>query len=190
MTRARTTRGFTIVELMVVLTILMVVTTALYGSLMIGRSSFLTGDAYVHVQEEARRALDVMGRELRSAQLLADPAGGSILDFQVALGYNLAIAGCQPDQVCWGVVDQNGMQQPGWFVRYQLTGTQLQREIRSGGGVDSTRVLANDVQSTTFNVANEVVTLTVAVTQISNQLPGGSMPVAPGPLATRVALRN
>ena len=185
--------GFTFIELMIVMAVLTIITGVLFTSLLIGRSSYVTSDAYVQVQQEARRALDVMGRELRAAQVVVDPAGGSTLDFQTALGYNLtAVAGCPADDVCWGAADQTATLHWNWTIRYRLNNGRLLREVRNGNTVDSTRVLANDVQQTTFTYdgVNKLIMIGLAVTQISRQIAGGSMPVSPGPLATRVALRN
>jgi prepilin-type N-terminal cleavage/methylation domain-containing protein len=182
--------AFTLVELLVVSAVMSIVMGALFTSLLIGRSSYVTGDAYVQVQQEARRALDIMGRELRAAQVTADPAGGSTLDFQAALGYNLTgVPGCPADAICWGAVDQAGVPHFNWSVRYSMNGSQLVREIHNPGVVSST-VMSNNVQQATFyyDAVNKVVTITVGISQVSNQLPGGSMAVPA--LATRVTLRN
>ncbi len=193
--------GFTLIELMFVVTILTIILGALLTSFMIGRSSYVTGDAYIQVQQEARRALDTMGKELRAARSTVAVAGnpaGSQLNFQIALGYNLAQAGCTANAVCWGAQDLTNVNQPNWSVQYRLAGTQLVRELLNGAQVvaGSQRVIANSVNAAAaaaqpifaYDAPTKTVTIALDVRQASNQLAGGSMSTSP--LTTRVRLRN
>lgn len=59
--------GFSLVELMVVLFIFSIVLGATYGVLTMSRTSFKTGDIQIVVQQEARKAMDSIVRELREA---------------------------------------------------------------------------------------------------------------------------
>ena len=182
--------GFTLIELLIVVTVMSVIMGALFVSMIIGRSSYVSSDAYVQVQQEARRALDTMGRELRAAR---DPitVGAGQVTFQVALGYDLV--GCVKDDVCWGAQDATGANQPNWNIRYSVNNSrQLVRDLLNGAAVQSTRVLANEVNAATFiyTPATKVVTMTLDVVRNSNQLPGGQMAASPAPLAGRVTLRN
>ena len=196
--RARTAspavRAFTLVELLMVLAIFSLMSGALFSSFLIGKGSYLSADAYVHVQEEARRAIDVMGRELRGARGAGIAGLPNSLQFPVALGYNLA-APCPANNVCWGAVDSAGVGQPNWTVQYRIVGTQLVREILNGGAVQpGTRVLANDVDaartSFAYDALANTVTISLGVTMTSAQLAGGSMSTVPNSLTTRVKLRN
>ena len=123
--------GFTLVELTVVSALLLILGGGLLTTLLTGQTSYLSADAYIQVQEEARKAFDNMVRELREAggPLVSvspnPPAGpGTQLDFQVALGYDLdggagAVAGCPDAAVCWGATDPNGVPHFNWRIRYQ-----------------------------------------------------------------------
>ena len=58
-------RGLTLAELIVAAAISLVIMAALVMSFIVGRQSFLSADAYIQVQEQARRGLDAMVKELR-----------------------------------------------------------------------------------------------------------------------------
>ena len=199
--------GFSLVEMIVVSALFILLGVGILIALMGGQTSYLSMDAYVQAQEEARRAFDFMTRELRLAgwDTIPLPAAveGTQLDFQVALGYNLA--GCTPNAICWGAYDQSNVAHPGWFVRYlEAAGptpnnpTQLVRRLFDGGGAQQgpQQVLANNVvaATTSFNWApSPARTMTINL-QIRVQhplLPGGSMPMpVGGPLTSQIRLRN
>ncbi len=185
--------GLTFPELLIVLAIMAIVAGAVYTSSLMGGKLYFSSETYVHVQQQARQALDNMVRELRQADGTITVAANQCT-FQLALGYNLA-APCPANAVCIGAQDQNGVTQSGWSLRYQLNGTQLIREILNPAGVvqPGTRVLANDVSQLSFiyvGAPTNTVTVQLQVQRTSAQLPGGSLAAAPAPLITRVQLRN
>lgn len=185
--------GLTLVEMLVVMGIFGVLLAVVSMSMVMSHRSYVSSEAYVTVQQEARRALDNMVKELREAGGTI-AAVGAQLDFQVALGYNLAPP-CPLNAVCWGARDQNGTVQFGWSLRYRVNGTQLVREIRDAGGVvqPGTRVLANYVSQLSFvYVGGTTRTLTVQlqVQRTSPQLGGGSMALGLNPLVVQIKLRN
>jgi len=202
-----TRRGFTLVEFLVVTTLMLVIGGGLLTSFLVGRTSYLSADAYIIVQQEARKAYNNMVRELReSATITCDTnpsftgdCTNSRLNFQLVTGY---IAGS-------GVTLGSETVPNGW-VHYALIGTvpdqQLirWRDTVPGGGTPSScsapdcRVLANNVKSVTFAVDDtdddptpldaDVVTVNVEVEYESSMLPGGSMTT--GGLSSSVKLRN
>lgn len=188
----RTAHGTSLVELSFVVVIFTLLLAALFATFLTIQRHYASSEAYVHVQEEARRASNAMSRELRNAGG-AIAAAGSQLDFQLPLGFDLAPP-CLPSAVCWGAFDQAGAAQPNWSIRYRVNGTQLVREIRNAEGVvQATRVLANDVGLLSFSYVGapaHTVTAQLQILQISQQLPGGSMGTTPAPLVIQVRLRN
>jgi Tfp pilus assembly protein PilW len=190
----RNQKGFTVVEVLVVALFLVIIGGGFLTSYLTGQSSYLSADASIQVQQEARRAFDNMVKELREAKLLSDPAGGGQLDFQIALGYNTPVA-C--GGICWGAKDQNGVSQTGWAICYKVvasgTTNQLQRQILNGvnGAVQGTpRVLANYVNSdtTSFSASSGVVTINFESRYAKSTLPGGFQ--STGVLTSQVKLRN
>lgn len=64
--------GLSLVELLTVMLIFSLITIALFTVLAVGRRSWQIGTAQIEVQQEARRAMDSMIRELRAASVI-DP---------------------------------------------------------------------------------------------------------------------
>jgi len=109
--------GFTLVEILVVSVLMLVLGGALLTVFLVGQTSSISADAYIQVQQEARKALDIMVRELResakvSCNIAAWPAGAlqecttntndRRLNFQVVLGYGTT-SPCNPDPgICLG----------------------------------------------------------------------------------------
>lgn len=190
--------------MLVVLTLLTGLVGALMVSLLVGQASSLSAEAYVQVQQEARRAFDQMVKELREARInnnisIAEP-GVQRLDFQVSRGYDTAVCG----GICWGTDD---VALPNGWVHYVIDAsdpaharlvrcTTANQLDAMPAGFAGCWVLANAVQPSLANSAfvydhaNRIVTLKIQIFVSSFQLPGGSMGTAPAPLITRVKLRN
>jgi len=63
----KTIKAFTLIELMIAMVIFSIILGAIYSVLNMGRTSYYTGDAQIAVQQEARKAMDKMTREIREA---------------------------------------------------------------------------------------------------------------------------
>lgn len=201
MSRPPRSRAFTLVELLIAALIFLAVMGALLVSLMIGKSSYLSSEAYIRVQEEARRALTTMTAEFREAGHIDSPTTSqnqdvtdtTRLNFQIARSYDLAACG----GICWGNDTANGQ-----WVHYLLNtadpnNTQLARCQSAGSDTVITdfsacRVLANNVAtfSVDYTDSTRTITTRLAHTATSGQLAGGSMSTTPAPLTTTIQLRN
>ena len=211
--RASSIQGFTLVEILVVMAMVGVVMGALLTSFLIGRKSYLSADAYIQVQQEARRAFDVIVKELREARV-DGPDGDAFtnqpftdvtrVNLQVAEGYDVPASGCGT-AICWG--DGTATNDGRWIHYLPLvaspTNTQLIRCVSAGAddvigslgdcNAGTVRVLANNVQTflaSYVDAPDKTVTIQLAIQQVSQQLAGGSMSTTPAPLRTRVRLRN
>ena len=60
-------RGFTLVELIVVIAIFSVVMTGIYSVFVRSNRAYISQEQVVAAQQEARSALDILGREIRMA---------------------------------------------------------------------------------------------------------------------------
>jgi len=60
-------KGFTLIELMIVILIFSIMLGAAYSVLTMGRTSWQTGDIQIELQQEARNAMDQMVKELRES---------------------------------------------------------------------------------------------------------------------------
>ncbi len=102
---ARNQRGFTLVELLTVIAILGLMMAGLVTVQLQGQTSYLVGAHRVEAQQNTRIALDLIIRELRSAQSVTAIPSATNMTF----------------------VDENGA-----TVRYELSGTLINRTT---GGV-------------------------------------------------------
>jgi prepilin-type N-terminal cleavage/methylation domain-containing protein len=96
----RCQQGFTLTELLVVITILSVMLAGLLSIQMTGQTSYLIGAHRVEAQQNARVALELLVRELRSAASVTAVPSGTNMTF----------------------VDENNS-----VIQYQLAGTTLNR---------------------------------------------------------------
>jgi type II secretory pathway pseudopilin PulG len=168
--------GLTLPEFLIVAAIALIIGAVLLTIALTGGKLWRSGEAAVQAQEEARRALTNMSRELRETAITPNPPipGANAIAFQVILGYDLdgTVAGCLDQQVCVGARNATGVPQQGWSFRYRRVGTQLLREIlKVAPSLTSTSVqgtpsvLANNVTGVTFSVpTTDTVTISVTTT--------------------------
>ena len=117
----RDQRGFTLAELMVVMALTGLVLAGVFAIQQEGTNSYLMGAGRVETQQNARTALELMSRELRSAKSVTALGSATDITFVTVVG----------------VADVT--------VRYQLSGTTLNRTEEGVGGV-----LIGGVQSLSF----------------------------------------
>ncbi len=192
--------GFTLVEILIVSLLLMILGGGLLTAFLTGQTSYLSADAYIQVQQEARRGFDNMVREIREAGNVST-TGTQQLNFQIARGYNNEV-GCQsPASICWG--SENAL---GQWVHYTVIGAAGNQQLirctntnQSGAIAALTagcRVLANNVKDSstdavnafTWSAVNSTVIINLEVERRSNMVAGGGQTT--GVLTSRVRLRN
>lgn len=193
--------GFTLLELLIGITIFGVLSGALLVTLLVGSNSYLSTELAVQSQQEARRALDRSTRELRNAGKVNNSVsiaapGVQRLDFQIARGYDATTCG----GICWGSDDAA---LPNGWIHYVLDPTNPQhvRLVRcvTANQLDSMlagfagcQVLANEVDSALANTAftydhpGRMVTIRLQTSITSPRLPQ-SLTTS---LTTRIKLRN
>lgn len=186
--------GLTLTELIVVAALFVVLIGALLTSYLASRRSHLSADAYIQVQQEARRALEGMVKELRESNggrmFLS---GTSTIVFQVPNDNDQDGSVVSGGTLEWGAPDvANGC------IQYALTGTQLQRTLLTGpmdvqgascgGQVAGTtaRVLGNDVDELVFTSTTGGLQVSVT-TVLTSQLPGSGQRAT---MSSRVQFRN
>ena len=126
----RDQRGFTLAELLVVTAVLGLTLAAVGMLLQKGQQAYTFGSNRVEAQQNARVALELLTRELRSAQSITTLGGASDITFTVCDAASMTA--CTPVT-----------------VQYQLSGANLNRI--SGGNTDT---IIGGVQSLTMTYCN------------------------------------
>jgi prepilin-type N-terminal cleavage/methylation domain-containing protein len=175
----RDQRGFTLTELLVVATVLGMILAGVVLIQQQGQQAYLFGSHRVEVQQNNRAALELMVRELRSAQSVTAIPSATNLTF----------------------VDENGNS-----TQYQLTGTTLNRTVPVAG-TPTTTPLIGGVQTlnltyySDWNGATNTGTTTTTpgsvrlirvqlVTGTEDQVSSGSPSNQSATMETVVRLRN
>lgn len=130
----RDQRGFTLTELLVVTAVLAVVLGAVILIQQKGQEAYIMGSNRVETQQNARVALDLMTRELRSATAVTAIPSGTNMTF----------------------TDQNGVS-----VQYQVTSGNL---TRTAGGISTTLIGGVQALTLTYYSAYIVQTNTFTTT--------------------------
>jgi prepilin-type N-terminal cleavage/methylation domain-containing protein len=134
----RDQRGFTLTELLVVATVLGMILAGVVLIQMQGQQAYLFGSHRVEVQQNNRAALELMVRDLRSAESVTTLGGPTDLTFVTCKDpYPASAPPPPPPCLQAGVVT----------VRYQLSGTTLNRIVTDATNTVSTTPLIGGVQT-------------------------------------------
>ncbi len=166
----RDQRGFTLAELLVVATVLGLILAGVVFIQMQGQQAYLFGSHRVEVQQNNRSALELMVKELRSAQKITLIPSATDMTF----------------------LDENGA-----TVRYQKSGTTLNRTIAGAttaliGGVQTlTLTYFTDYPGTTATTPDVVRFVRLQlVTGTEDQVSGASPANQHATMESLVRLRN
>lgn len=170
-------RGFSLVEILMVIGISSMITYAIFASMFTGDAQAKTADIKMAVQDSARESLYKVMQEIRSSS--SNAVNGNIVTGANTIAFNIP----NPASPFAGDFTEN------WNgshrIQYSLIGNQLTRTNLTTGAV---AVVGNDVTSVTFAQAAEVVTVTLnAQRQLIN---GRLVPATPLQLRARAELRN
>ncbi|MBI4355344.1 MAG: hypothetical protein HY597_02685 [Candidatus Omnitrophica bacterium] len=160
--------GFSLTEVMVGMGVLILLLGGIYIVVLAGQRSYDVGDTRIRVNQEARRALDAMAKELRTAGrasiLFTDGDADALLDPGDSLAFS----------VVTGMV--GGVQQLSTLIVYSLGGVNNLQLLRTQDGVS--RVLANDVQQVSYQPTPAVglpTTATLVILTRRSSLAGQSL---------------
>ncbi len=123
--------GFTFIEVILSVALLGFIAVSIYGVLSVGDMTWRTEMSLMGIQQEVRLAIDGMSRELRQAETISDPDGGSTISFTI------------PN------VSEN--------ISYYLSNSQIIREHPAG----TTKILAKDISSLSFDKSSNEVTISL-----------------------------
>lgn len=168
-------RGFTLIELLLALATLGLVLVGVVLLQQQGQFAFVTGTARVESQQNARVALELFVREVRSARGV------------------VAAAGC--DDVTSGATDFSFQNQDGVVIRYRRNGTSLERTDGNGaatliGGVQEFRVWCFQASGARTAVPASVRSVTIALATYPEDNPSYAPAHQVAMVESQVRLRN
>lgn len=170
-------KGLTLIEIIIVIFLFSIILTAIFSAMATAKTSWTSGGSRLSVQQEARRGLNTMTRELRQGRLSmitgvpADGANYPSITFQI------------PDTVtASGTTWSNNIQ-------YSIGGLNNEQLLRTQDG--NQRVLANNLSALTFNRSSlepDVIDISISVQQ--NTFPGFTGIQSDITLNSEVKVRN
>ena len=177
MKREGNQRGFTLVEILMVVGIASMITYAIFASMFAGDAQAKTADIKMAVQDSARESLYKMIQEIRSSS--SNAVNGNIVIGANTISFNIP----NPASPFAGDFTEN------WNgshrIQYGLNGNQLTRTNLTTRAVT---VVGNDITGITFAQVAEIVTVTLnAQRQLIN---GRLVPATPLQLQAQAELRN
>lgn len=187
-------KAFSLLELLVTVAIFFMIIGAVFSLLISGRKAFETGNVQIEVEQEARRALDYMSKELRQSsankiQAPADGASSATIIFEIP--WDVDGDGDVIDDLSGAIEwsDDAGVNRIG-AITYSLAGGQILRNLSF---TSEQSVLANRITVLTFNRPVGTDIIEISLTAEKYALTGFTLPGSPKitiSLNTQVKVRN
>lgn len=161
-------KGFSLVEILVVVAILGIIVAGIFVVSNVANISWDSSTGMLDLQQQARQAMERMVREIRQID------GGSPINITAGA-----------DDISFFITDDitNPDSPVTYSVRYFLNASQVLRE-NPANDPDTQRVLANDVASLVFSQTNSILEIQLGLAKTIKQLPLSFS------LTERVRLRN
>ncbi len=141
-------QGFSLIELLIALSVFAVIAGGLFTSLTRGQQRFRYEQDVLEAQQMARNAMDMMEREIRLAGL----PDRAYYDSEAAVPSNESAAGittaAATNLIFEGDVNEDDIVET---VQYTLNGTTLQRSAVAKGNAANVQTLAQNVTGLTFS---------------------------------------
>ncbi|MDP1853590.1 MAG: prepilin-type N-terminal cleavage/methylation domain-containing protein [Candidatus Omnitrophota bacterium] len=187
--------GFSLLEVLISLAIFLIIASVMFAFLTSGRKTFDMGAAQIDVEQEARRGLDYMSKELRQSSDgkisgVAKGASGNTIIFEIPYNVDNSVDGDVIDSfgaIEWS--DDTGVNRIG-TITYSLVGGQILRNLSFTG---EQIVLANDISSLNFSRPLAADTVAINLTAEKYPFKGFSGPTdekVTVSLNTQVRVRN
>lgn len=176
-------RGFTLVEVLVSMAIVVGICLLLVAVLRMSRQSWQSAESYLAVSSELRRGLDAMSREVTATEsgqlsIAADGNWYAALTFKIPQDLN-------EDGT---VLDAAGILEWSNLIAYSLSGTNGTQVVRSQPGLPD-RVLANGVTALQFRRVATTPKVVEILLTVQRGTDTGDFPNQAS-LSTKVRLRN
>ena len=159
-------KGFTLIELMIVLLIFSIILGSIFAVMTMGNKAWQSGNVQVEIQQETRKGMDSMLKELRQSSLGQITVAANTVTFRIPQSVN------NSGNITWC-----------GDILYSLGGLNDEQLLRTQG--EESRVLANNVQGLQFSASGKEITITVVVEKESV-----SQRTLTTTLSSQVTLRN
>lgn len=170
-------RGFTLVEIIVVVFLFSIIFAAIFSVLATAKNSLSSGESQISVQQACRNGLDAMIKELRQGSISTiqdvppDGVDYSAITFQIPL--SIGASG-----ITWSSV-----------IQYSLGGLNGSQLLRTQSGAQ--RVLGNNISAVSFSrSASDPNVVNISITAEKNTFPGFTARQSTITLTSQVKLRN
>ena len=208
--RKNNQRGFTLVEMVMVLAISTIVLAAMYSMFTIANKNFTTQNAAANVQQNLRSAIGLMARDIRHAGL--DPSGSD--NFGIAYAAQTKIR-FTVDSIDSGSGDFNGIVDEANFeeITYEFQGSQvtqtLDETVTTPPTTPDSAALISNITNLNFSYfdadnadlidsglsppqvpSDKLADIRTVVISITHQEPAGRDKMVSRTLARRVECRN
>lgn len=170
-------KAFSLLEVLISVAIFLIIASAMFALLTSGRKAFDMGAAQIDVEQEARRALDYMSKELRQSSDskingVAKGANGNTIIFEIP--YDIDNDGDVIDDLSGGIEWSNDAGGIGTITyTYMGVTNQITRSLSISG---EQIVLASDISSLNFSRPLVADTVAIAVTAEKYPFKGFSGP--------------
>ncbi len=209
MSKAKTdNHGFTMIEVLLVSTLLSLLLMSFYTVLEMGYVIFRTDNIYSQLNHDAMQSLRFIGREIGQTSPVASPShlnittdanNNSVVRFQVPVDWDNdgdVVQNNTSDVTEWGAYDDVGLFSSGrlgGWVRYSVTNNQLNREV-----LDNTlnpmanlnRVVANNVQNFTVTQSQNILDMNLTLQRTDTIGQQGRSRIIQANFENQVMLRN
>jgi Tfp pilus assembly protein PilE len=200
-------KGFTLVELMVMVALLPLLFFSIFSSLSMANVVFQTNNVYAQLNQDAIQTLRYISREIGQTSPNTSPShfnltttnGQSDVRFQIPVdhdGDGDAVTSDMNPQVEWGIYDEANLKangRLGGWARYYFQNNQVIREVLTSGlatVAGTSRVIANNVQAFTVSKSTNTLTMSVTLQGTESSSHGGSPRTLQTTMSSRTLLRN
>ncbi|MFH0731896.1 MAG: prepilin-type N-terminal cleavage/methylation domain-containing protein [Candidatus Omnitrophota bacterium] len=154
-------KGFTLLETMLAIAIFTIMSSAVFLVLTSGHNSWFSGSAYSEIEDDIRKSIQWMTRELQEARLSSitiDSEDNSVIDFEMPVS----------------VSDEGTITWQGIRYYWNEDENQLIRQLTATG---EEKVLANNIEVLSFEQPdlNDLGVVRVTVRAFTNDLKGREM---------------
>jgi len=163
-------KGFTLVELMVVVALSTIIIVAIYSAYIIQQRTYYSQDQVIEMQQNIRAGLDMMTREIRMAGYDPTESNNPAISITAASNNSITFTMDLDEDGATGGTNET--------ITYTLSGTNLTRRVGAGAPqpiaenieqIEFFYTLADDSQTTTPGTLDDIRSIRISLLAIASQ---------------------